>query len=103
MRRRFFLAILAALAAGSSPGCATTRAVADNPVLVPSGDFESVWNASVVVVDQYFDIASEDRIQRKIVTQPKTGATLLEPWEGDSVDFHERLECTFQSDRKSVV
>jgi hypothetical protein len=103
MRSRFFLAILATFVAGSSSGCATTRAVADNPILVPSGDFEAVWNASVVVVDQYFDIASEDRDQRKIVTQPKIGATLFEPWEGDSVDFHERLECTLQSIRRFAI
>jgi hypothetical protein len=103
MRSRFLLAGFAAMLACVSPGCATTGAtktVGDNPIIVPSNDFEAVWNATVVVVDQYFDIASEDRIQRKIVTQPKIGATLLEFWEGDSVGFQERLESTLQSIRR---
>ena len=54
------------------------------------------WSSSTSI----FEIASEDRIQRKIVTQPKSGATLLEPWDGDSVDFYERLECTLQTIRR---
>ena len=106
MRSRFLLAGFAAIVACAMPGCATTRAAkvaGDNPLIVPSGDFEAVWNASVVVVDQYFDLASEDRIQRKIVTQPKSGATLLEPWEGDSVDFYERFECTLQTIRRFAI
>jgi hypothetical protein len=106
MRPRLLLATFAAMVACGLPGCATTGAtkvVGDNPMIVPTGDFEAVYNASVVVVDQYFDIATEDRIQRKIVTQPKTGATLLEPWEGDSVDFDERLESTLQSIRRFAI
>ena len=89
-----------------SVGCATLsgmRTVSENPLVVPSGDFETVWNASVVAVDEYFDIASERREQRKIVTNPKTGATLLEPWEGDSVGFQERLESSLQSIRRIAI
>ena len=91
--------ILGLLTAGcaSIPGM---RAVSANPLVVPSSDFETVWKATVVAIDEYFDIASERREQRKIVTQPKTGATLLEPWEGDSVGFHERLESSLQSIRR---
>jgi hypothetical protein len=106
MRPRFLLAGIAAIVACVMPGCAstgTTKVLGDNPIIVPSGDFEAVWNASVVVVDQYFDIFSEDRIQRKIVTNPKSGATLLEPWDGDSVDLYERLECTLQTIRRFAI
>ena len=106
MRSRFLLAGFAAMLACVSPGCATTGAtktLGDNPIIVPSDDFEAVWNATVVVVDQYFDISTEDRIQRKIVTQPKSGATLLEPWDGDSVDFAERFECTLQTIRRFAI
>ena len=105
-RSRLPLAGLALLIALGTPGCATTngaRPLAENPMIVPTDDFETVWNATVVAVDQYFDIASEDRIQRKIVTQPKSGATLLEPWEGDSIGFRERLECTLQTIRRVAI
>ena len=106
MRVRFLLAGFASLIACGTSGCATTgaaRALAENPMIVPSDDFETVWKATVIAVNQYFDIASEDRVQRKIVTQPKSGATLLEPWEGDSVGFRERFECTFQTIRRFAI
>ena len=90
----------------STTGCATVtgaRAVSENPLIVPSSDFEAVWKAAVVSVDEYFDIASERREQRKIVTQPETGATLFEPWKEDSVGFHERFESTLQSIRRFAI
>ncbi len=76
------------------------QAQATNPLSVPSADFETVWKASITVLDDYFDIASENRLQRVIITQPKTGATLLEPWYGDSVGFKERLESSLQTIRR---
>ncbi|MDR3632764.1 MAG: hypothetical protein P4L84_02955 [Isosphaeraceae bacterium] len=77
-----------------------TPAPVENPLLVPSGDFETVWNATVKVVDEYFDIAFENRLSRKIVTQPAIGPTLLEPWDGSSSGFGERLESTLQTIRR---
>lgn len=83
-------------------GCSIVapRPVADNPLHVPSGDFETVWKTTVMVLDEYFDIASENRLSRTIITQPQSGATLLEPWNGDSVGFNERLESTIQTIRR---
>ena len=79
------------------------RPVAENPLVVPSSDFDTVWNKTVAVVDKYFDIASENRLSRTIVTQPKIGATLLEPWSGDSVGFTERLESSLQTIRRFAI
>jgi hypothetical protein len=79
------------------------RPASENPLVVPSADFESVWNKTVAVVDRYFDIASENRLSRTIVTQPKIGATLLEPWSGDSVGFDDRLEATLQTIRRFAI
>jgi hypothetical protein len=79
------------------------RPVAENPLLVPSPDLEAVWNKTVAAVDKYFDIASENRLSRTIVTQPKMGATLLEPWSGDSVGFNERLESSVQTIRRFAI
>lgn len=72
----------------------------ENPLVVPNGDFEAVWNATVKVVDEYFDIAFENRLSRRIVTQPRSGSTLLEPWDGSSSGFSERLESTLQTIRR---
>ena len=107
MRVRLLLAGVASLIAcgvlglldhSTAPGPSPrTRWSSPRPTSRPSGRRPSSPSTS------YFDIASEDRIQRKIVTQPKTGATLLEPWEGDSVGFHERFECTLQSIRRFAI
>jgi hypothetical protein len=105
MRIRPIAAALLALAALSQSGCATMglQAVTPNPLVVPSGDFEKVWKETVAVVDDYFEIASENRLSHKIVTEPKVGATILEPWYGDSVDFSERFESTLQTIRRFAI
>ncbi|APW62703.1 hypothetical protein [Paludisphaera borealis] len=99
------------------PGCATSewlhtsrvtqifspQPVADNPLVVPINDFEAVWNKTVAEVGAYFDIASENRLSRTIITEPKIGATVLEPWLGDSVTIGDRVESTLQTMRRFAV
>lgn len=109
-RRRMRNLGWAALLAGAvfaAPGCAMPgmglRAVTANPVYVPSSDFETIWKETVAVVDEYFEIATENRLARRIVTQPKIGATLFEPWLGDSVGFRERLESSLQTMRRFAI
>jgi hypothetical protein len=74
-----------------------------NPLVVPSIDFETIWNTTIAVLDEYFDIATENRQQRRIVTQPKVGGTVLEPWNQDSGDFYERVESTLQTIRRYAI
>ncbi|HWE34941.1 MAG TPA: hypothetical protein VG406_00095 [Isosphaeraceae bacterium] len=108
MRKRLHAAgswLLALLALGQG-GCASLgfrREAVPNPLVVPTRDFESVWKATVQAVDDYFDIASENRLSRTIRTEPKMGATLLEPWYGDSADVSQRLEATLQSIRRYAI
>ncbi|GIW86157.1 MAG: hypothetical protein KatS3mg108_0481 [Isosphaeraceae bacterium] len=105
VRRRIFLATLALLVfwAGCHairPHGRRLRTVSPNPLIVPSDDFETLWVKTVAVLDEYFDIAREDRLARTILTNPKEGATLLEPWYGDSVGLDQRLESTLQTIRR---
>lgn len=81
----------------------TPQPVADNPFLVPINDFEAVWNKTVAEVEVYFDIASENRLSRTIITQPKIGATVLEPWLGDSATISDRVESTLQTMRRFAI
>gem|GEM_PF-377523 len=82
---------------------------ASNSVVIPPIDAEVVWQQMVDTVDDFFKIQSEQRVvfangipaEGRIDTYPQTGATLLEPWRGDSVGFRERLESTLQSIRRS--
>ncbi|HMB06799.1 MAG TPA: hypothetical protein VKP69_24060 [Isosphaeraceae bacterium] len=106
MRVRLIAAGIAVLTALGQAGCASIaqliapRPVAENPLIVPSADFETVWKASVAVLDEYFDIATENRLSRTIITQPKIGATVLEPWSGDSPGLYDRLESSLQTIRR---
>jgi hypothetical protein len=76
--------------------------------VIPPLDAEAVWKQMVDVADDYFKVASEQRVtfangvptEGRIDTFPQTGATLLEPWRADSVGFRERLESTLQSIRR---
>ena len=79
------------------------RPVVPNPLVVPSSDFETVWNKSVAVVNQYFPIAAENRLAGTIRTDSPMTGTLLEPWSPDSATFRDRLEATFQTMRKFAV
>ena len=74
-----------------------------NPLPVASTEFENVWNKTVAVVDKYFDIESENRLSRTIVTQPQMGATVLEPWALDSTTIADRLEASVQTIRRVAV
>jgi len=77
-------------------------------VLIPPLDAEVVWCQLIDVTDDFFKVEQEQRVifaqgiptEGRIVTFPQTGATLLEPWRGDSGGFHERLESTLQSIRR---
>jgi hypothetical protein len=79
-----------------------------NAVVIPPLDAEVVWMKLVDVTDDYFKVRSEQRVvfangvptEGRIDTYPQTGATILEPWRGDSVGWRERLESTMQSIRR---
>jgi hypothetical protein len=107
MRLRLFSAVVVLISVLDGTGCSTvsqwivlSRPPAANPLVVPSADFETVWKESVAALDEYFDIANENRLSRTIVTQPVIGATLLEPWRTDSVTLTDRFEATIQTIRR---
>ena len=74
-----------------------------NPVPVPAGDFEVVWNKTVAEVNRHFPIASENRLARTIRTDELLTGTLIEPWTPDAVTFRDRLEATLQTYRKFAI
>ena len=79
-----------------------------NAVVLPPLDAELVWTKMVDVADDFFKVHSEQRVvfangvptEGRIDTFPQTGATVLEPWRGDSVGWNERWESTLQSIRR---
>ena len=83
-------------------------AVPRSSAVIPPLDAEQVWTQMVDVCDDFFKIHSEQRVvfsggvptEGRIDTFPQTGATVLEPWRGDSVGWGERWEATLQSIRR---
>jgi hypothetical protein len=79
-----------------------------NAIVIPPLDAELVWTKLVDVTDDFFKVHSEQRVvfangvptEGRIDTFPQTGATILEPWRGDSVGWDERWEATLQSIRR---
>jgi hypothetical protein len=79
-----------------------------NSAVIPPLDAELVWTKMVDVTDDYFKVQAEQRVvfaagvptEGRIDTFPQTGATVLEPWRGDSVGWTERWESTLQSIRR---
>ncbi len=91
---------LVALFVFATAGCASMPTLVENPLVIPSNDFEYVWQQTVEGVDAYFDVASENRIDGRIESYPQVASTVLEPWRRDSVDFRDRFEATLQSLRR---
>lgn len=82
--------------------------VAANPIFIPVTNQDWAWEQIVDVVDDYFRIERESRVQLvgnvvtegRIDTFPQVGATLVEPHRPDSVGRYNRFESTFQTIRR---
>jgi hypothetical protein len=78
---------------------------------VPVVNHDAAWESIVNVVDDYFRIAREERVQHigqvltegRIETYPQVGATLLEPHRPDSVGHFNRTLATYQTIRRVGV
>ena len=85
------------------PGPQVAQGPSSSTIYVPGTNDEALWERTVDVVHGYFDIARENKLDGVIETQPKTGATIFEPWHRDSVTGYDRLESTLQSIRRRAV
>lgn len=90
-----------------------SNAVCDvqNSTTVSSPSPLGLWEAIVGVVGRYFPIEKEEPCREiggeitpgSLMTRPTPGASLLEPWKGDSVGYEQRLESTLQSIRRFAL
>lgn len=107
--------LLALVVVAAVSGCARWRTPPpvplENPLAIPASQCDAVWDQIVDVVDDYFDIQSEQRVRQagevltvgRIDTAPRTGATLLEPWLHDPANRYERIHNTLQTIRRRAV
>ncbi len=81
-----------------------------NPVELPVSDVDFTWDQIVDMVDDYFEIAREQRVteiegvlmEGTIVTKPKVGAVGDDFLLGDAGWRYERLHSTLQSLRRQA-
>lgn len=100
-----------AVGPGAPPCMVAQPASLPNPLFVPGNNIDCVWETTVDVVDNYFRIQQEERlravgdefVEGRIDTYPTGGATIFEPWNGDSANLHERVESTLQTIRRYAV
>ena len=82
-----------------------------NPIVVSSMDRDFVWDQVVDVVDDYFRVQHEERVrlvgdlltEGRLDTYPRSGSTIFEPWNRDSVTAYDRWESTLQSIRRKAL
>jgi len=82
-----------------------------NPVVIPTADRDLLWDTIVDVVDDDLEILREERprlvgdalTEGRLETRPQIGATILEPWRGDSANNYERWESTAQTIRRRAL
>ncbi|MHC4876870.1 MAG: hypothetical protein ACYTGL_10255 [Planctomycetota bacterium] len=85
-------------------GCATAVPLTtSNPMFVPASSHEQLWENTVDVLHAYqFPIHRENKLDGVIETEYKPGASVLEPWHGDSVTSADRWESSLQSIRRKA-
>jgi len=79
--------------------------------LVPTNNHHALWEAIAEAVGMTFTIAREEPIRAfdnvltegRLETEPKIGASVLEPWHDDSVSFGNRIESTYQTIRRRAI
>ncbi|MFP6649929.1 MAG: hypothetical protein VB817_10730 [Pirellulaceae bacterium] len=82
-----------------------------NPMVIPVRDRELLWGQLVDTIDDYFRIASEQRVrlvgtvltEGRIETAPQPAATSLEPWRSDSIPGYHLRHATYQSIRERAT
>ncbi len=119
-RHSTFLCVAAVVALSVGPGCinppglvpvAPPALALSNPLFVPGTDHEQAWERVVSVIHNYFRVEHEEPVrlagnmltEGRIETFPLVGATILEPWHGDSVSRYDRVESTLQSIRRQAM
>lgn len=111
MMRWQWVSVLLFLSGGCALGPSSVYEPNPNPMRVPPGDRDVLWDTVVDVVDDDFTIDREVRVrlegevltEGRIDTFPEVGSTLLEPWRGDSADANEKVESTLQSIRRQAL
>jgi hypothetical protein len=79
--------------------------VRQNPVYVPQGPmaYARVFEKTLDILDDYFEIAYSNRYDGRIETYPKIAPGIEQPWKPGSPDAYERFLAFFQTIRYRAI
>jgi hypothetical protein len=77
----------------------------ENPVYIPQTTmaYARIFEKTLDVLSDYFDIAYKNRYEGRIETFPKIAPGIEQPWRPGSPDFHQRLLAFFQTIRHRAI
>ena len=77
----------------------------ENPLYIPQGPmaYARVWEKTLDILNDYFDIAYANRYDGRIETFPKIAPGIEQPWKPGSPDLRQRLLAFFQTIRHRAI
>jgi hypothetical protein len=77
----------------------------ENPLYIPQTAmaYARIFEKTLDVLSDYFDIAYKNRYEGRIETFPKTAPGIEQPWKPGSPDFYQRLYAFFQTVRHRAI
>jgi hypothetical protein len=77
----------------------------ENPLYIPQTTmaYARIFEKTLDVLSEYFDIAYQNRYEGRIETLPKIAPGIEQPWKPGSPDFRQRLYAFFQTVRHRAI
>ncbi len=77
----------------------------ENPLYIPQTTmaYARIFEKTLDVLSEYFDIAYQNRYEGRIETLPKIAPGIEQPWKPGSPDFRQRLYAFFQTIRHRAI
>ena len=97
MRKLFILCWIVALA-----GCAG-QAQVSNPMFVGDVEYDALWQASIDVLSEDFDIPYMDRDEGAVHTGMKRSGSIIDFWNSDASSLEDVIRETFYLTRRYVA
>lgn len=101
--------VFTGLSCATIPPWNTARGPAPNPIFVaanttdPNSELAVTERVADVLARYNFEIDTANQVEGTIATRYKVGASVLEPWQKDSVGTANRCESTLQPIRRKVL
>jgi hypothetical protein len=95
--------LLGLILLASIAGCSQAVPDVSNPIPIATAEYDRVFDAAVLVLrDEHYVVARKDRRFGVITTEPRTAASVFEPWHTDNTTPAQTTESTLNFDRRTV-